>query len=756
MADEKQRAIQRLNALLGSDLKNLDNVSRLHEQFEQERKEIEESLSLASTEAPPKVQAVIEDTERLADQISDCVRSCEFLRLLIEEQTSQSCKIEELRGSIDEITYLEKSVRYLQFIQCIEDISNKIQTSFLAKEDESAVAYYENLLEISIKVRSSKCHHLLNYLRETHHFWYDHLKDKFSKEFNEVLKTIKWPFTGSNASAAVSQPSDVMVRFTLITEYLLRLQVPKDATTESTVTSTLLTDFASISLPIALLIRPLKQRFIYHFSGAKQTNRQDKPEWFFTQILTWIKSLASWVHKHVQPVANILNLDVNAKVEFMRGLVQLAVEKVHSELSIVQYDDALFAHLVDESLGFERELRDSLLYPQNQPGVVFVLTQAHIFVKWINIEKKYATEKMDAILSSETAWDTLTGASNDGMKVTECAEAFLTLLMTITDRYSHLPQPGHRLQFLELQLELIDDWRVRLLQLLHEEYTDPLSSIVPKILNTQRYVSSVLVEWADTVHFIQLHFFKKQFEAAEFAENWEAEVAENIAEEDGSVFSEVLVLLERLEKELIEQICDSLVMDVKAKSRPYRTDKWFAMQSEKEISSLSLTPSGCAMFHELATCLRSLHELLARSLFTRALKKLAGQFDQYLLEEVVLTNRFNSGGAAQFRHDIFRNLFPLFGLYISKPDSHFPLYVPQFSVYRCLNKQLYASCLALRTREACSLLNMALGSAMLLMEALETDENTTEVLADVGIYKLPLESVLAVLKTRTDVGTSLS
>ncbi|XP_012271863.1 RAD50-interacting protein 1 isoform X4 [Orussus abietinus] len=733
MADEKQRAIQRLNALLGSDLKNLDNVSRLHEQFEQERKEIEESLSLASTEAPPKVQAVIEDTERLADQISDCVRSCEFLRLLIEEQTSQSCKIEELRGSIDEITYLEKSVRYLQFIQCIEDISNKIQTSFLAKEDESAVAYYENLLEISIKVRSSKCHHLLNYLRETHHFWYDHLKDKFSKEFNEVLKTIKWPFTGSNASAAVSQPSDVMVRFTLITEYLLRLQVPKDATTESTVTSTLLTDFASISLPIALLIRPLKQRFIYHFSGAKQTNRQDKPEWFFTQILTWIKSLASWVHKHVQPVANILNLDVNAKVEFMRGLVQLAVEKVHSELSIVQYDDALFAHLVDESLGFERELRDSLLYPQNQPGVVFVLTQAHIFVKWINIEKKYATEKMDAILSSETAWDTLTGASNDGMKVTECAEAFLTLLMTITDRYSHLPQPGHRLQFLELQLELIDDWRVRLLQLLHEEYTDPLSSIVPKILNTQRYVSSVLVEWADTVHFIQLHFFKKQFEAAEFAENWEAEVAENIAEEDGSVFSEVLVLLERLEKELIEQICDSLVMDVKAKSRPYRTDKWFAMQSEKEISSLSLTPSGCAMFHELATCLRSLHELLARSLFTRALKKLAGQFDQYLLEEVVLTNRFNSGGAAQFRHDIFRNLFPLFGLYISKPDSHFPL-----------------------TREACSLLNMALGSAMLLMEALETDENTTEVLADVGIYKLPLESVLAVLKTRTDVGTSLS
>ena len=72
----------------------------------------------------------------------------------------------------------------------------------------------------------------------------------------------------------------------------------------------------------------------------------------------------------------------------MRALIQLAVEKLHSELSIVQYDDALFAHLVDEALGFERELRETLFYPSTQPATVFVLTQAHIFVKWINMEKK--------------------------------------------------------------------------------------------------------------------------------------------------------------------------------------------------------------------------------------------------------------------------------------------------------------------------------------------------------------------------------
>lgn len=77
----------------------------------------------------------------------------------------------------------------------------------------------------------------------------------------------------------------------------------------------------------------------------------------------------------------------------MRALVRLAVEKIHSELPVVQYDDVLFAHLVDEALGFERELRETLLYPPTQPAIVFVLTQAHIFVKWINMEKKCECEK---------------------------------------------------------------------------------------------------------------------------------------------------------------------------------------------------------------------------------------------------------------------------------------------------------------------------------------------------------------------------
>lgn len=72
----------------------------------------------------------------------------------------------------------------------------------------------------------------------------------------------------------------------------------------------------------------------------------------------------------------------------MRGLVQLAVEKLCAELPTIQYDDFTFSHCVDEALGFDRELRENYDYPTNQPSVLAVLTQAAVFMKWLVLEKK--------------------------------------------------------------------------------------------------------------------------------------------------------------------------------------------------------------------------------------------------------------------------------------------------------------------------------------------------------------------------------
>ncbi|KYN11646.1 RAD50-interacting protein 1, partial [Trachymyrmex cornetzi] len=728
--DIKQKVIRRFNEQLGSTLKNLEGIYDFEEHLKAEKDEIEKSLSMASTTAPSKVKAVVENVECVNFEVEQLQEICLDLGKMIKETFSENDKNLELQEVVDKISQLDKSLSYLYFIRYVENISHELEASLLSGDDQSMITLYTTLTNISCQLQTSVCHHLVNYVHETLHFWYNIIKKKLSKEYNDLLKILKWPFCGTNATSLTTPLPETMTRFKILVEYLFHLQLP-DEMIKPVVTSVLLTDFAPISLPITFLVRPLRQRFVYHFTGAKLTNRQDKPEWFFTQILTWIKDHVQWVQKNVQPVADSVGFGhLDIKAEFMRALVQLAVEKLHSELPMVQYDDTLFAHLVDEALGFERELRETLLYPHTQPATIFVLTQAHIFVKWINMEKKYATEKMDAILSSNTAWERLTSPDIDDMKVTECADAFLTLLTTISDRYKHLPQPGHRLQFLELQLELIDDWRVRLLQLLHENYEDPLTSLMPYILNTLHYVATVLEEWGVTVHFLQLHFFKKQFEAVENATDKGNDVKENIGEIEGTVFDEAVVLLRRLEKELINEISDSVALDVKAKSRAYRTDKWFAMQSSKEVASLSMTPSGCPMFQELATRLHILHNVLALPLFNQAWKNLAAQFDQFLFEEVVLVNHFNNGGAEQLQYDILRNLFPLFGLYINKPESYFPL-----------------------IKEACILLNILMGSAILLEEALNNDDKnvSAEILADVGVYKMSAKLALKVIGTRTDI-----
>ncbi|XP_036144907.1 RAD50-interacting protein 1 isoform X1 [Monomorium pharaonis] len=727
--DIKQKIIHKFNEQLGSNLKNLEGMYNFQDCLKTEKDEIEKSLSMASTTTPSKVKMVIENAEYVNCEVEQLQGICLALSNRIEKTFDKNDKNLELQDVINKIGQLDKSLFYIYFVRYIENMSDEIETSLLFGDDRSMITLYMSLTNISYQLQTSVCHHLVNYVHETMHFWHNLIKERLSKEYNDLLKTLKWPFCGTNATLLSTPLPEIMTRFKTLVEYLFHLQLPEKMI-KPVVTSALLTDFAPVSLPIALLVRPLRQRFIYHFTGAKLTNRQDKPEWFFTQILTWIKDHVQWIQKNIQPIVNSIGFEhLDIKVEFMRALVELAVEKLYSELSIVQYDDTLLAHLVDEALGFERELRETLLYPQTQPATIFVLTQAHIFVKWINMEKKYATEKMDAILSSNTAWERLMGPDIDDMKVTECADAFLTLLITISDRYKYLPQPGHRLQFLELQLELVDDWRVRLLQLLHENYEDPLTSLMPYILNTLHYVASVLEEWGTTVHFLQLHFFKKQFKAIENATDKGNDVSENIGEIEGTVFDEAVVLLQRLEKELINEISDSVALDIKAKSRAYRTDKWFAMQPSKEVSSLSVTPSGCSMFQELAMRLHMLHNVLALPLFNQAWKSLAAQLDQFLFEEVVLVNHFNRGGAEQLQYDILRNLFPLFSLYINKPESYFPL-----------------------IKEACILLNVLMGSAILLKEMLHNNQSASEeILADVGVHKMSAKLALKVIATRTDI-----
>lgn len=69
-------------------------------------------------------------------------------------------------------------------------------------------------------------------------------------------------------------------------------------------------------------------------------------------------------------------------------MIQLTIEKLVLDIEEICADEQLFAHLIDEILAFEQDLKTYLSYPINLPSSILVLTQPVFFGKWLYIEDK--------------------------------------------------------------------------------------------------------------------------------------------------------------------------------------------------------------------------------------------------------------------------------------------------------------------------------------------------------------------------------
>lgn len=260
-------------------------------------------------------------------------------------------------------------------------------------------------------------------------------------------------------------------------------------------------------------------------------------------------------------------------------------------------------------------------------------------------------DKMDAILHAENSWIVIDpNTLDDDLKIPKCADKFVCLLEAIKDRYYSLIQPGHQLQFLDLQLKLIDDFRRRLVQL----HSNGVIESIP-ILNAINYVKMVLSEWGENIHYLHLH-------AALVGPN---------AEEVNSVFEHPVSELEHWTQELLKNLATKAVNEIKAKSMAYRHDGWPNMPEQNSREPFILSPSAGEMFQVMVTILHNFERTLSANLFNVTLRIIAKQIDDYILDSMVMNNKFSPAGAAQFNYDMTRNMFALFGQYSRRPDLLF-------------------------------------------------------------------------------------
>ncbi|XP_054480870.1 RAD50-interacting protein 1-like, partial [Anoplopoma fimbria] len=502
---------------VGCDLKSLKNVGNLLEKLREENSVLEEQVLTVSSSVPPKVSAALLAAEDAVSSLEDLLQRERLISNKLHQHLQGAQPwMDNLGQTLNQVDTIERHVKYLRCLQHIEELSAAVQQCLMTSSVWEAIRAVDNMAALDAGLSRSGCSHLQDFLRETLHFWHKIIKDRLAGDFEKVLTQLHWPIISppTQSLTPTANGQEINSQLELLVTQLLALQTSDDLVSQRALASCQSappTQPASLAkapspatplcLPIQIMLLPLSRRFRYHFYGNRQTNTLSKPEWYLTQVLMWMGNSSAFMEEKIQPILDRAGASISAMVELCRGLLSLVQEKVASDASRLLYDDVLFCHLVEEVLQFEKELRSNQSYPAPLPGLLHLLLEDTILQKWLTVEKKMAVEKMDAMLSAEGAWSSQYKdiSDMDELKAPDCAETFMTLLQVITERYRALPCPSAQLKFLGLQRELVDDFRIRLTQVMKEESRCPLGARYCAILNAVNYISTILGDWGDNV-----------------------------------------------------------------------------------------------------------------------------------------------------------------------------------------------------------------------------------------------------------------
>lgn len=112
--------------------------------------------------------------------------------------------------------------------------------------------------------------------------------------------------------------------------------------------------------------------------------------------------------------------------------------------------------------------------------------------------------------------------------------------------------------------------------------------------------------------------------------NTEAPLRSQLAEISGSVFDDAIRLYEHIEKDMVRTLATYVFTEVRARSQPYRRDKWFHTDSPTtpQAGPVELSPSICPLLEVLARHLHSLKDSLAPRLFMQLWNIVAQDLDK--------------------------------------------------------------------------------------------------------------------------------
>lgn len=162
-------------------------------------------------------------------------------------------------------------------------------------------------------------------------------------------------------------------------------------------------------LPLDQLLQLPLLSFTYHFLTQRPTNRLDKPEWFFSHILTFLTTHSPFLDTVVLPLLRSHGYTVHPITYFLHALFDAMKRKMRTDLELIAaLDDkqGLIMHYMDQVLDFDQSVK-AILSPF---GLTFddqcidVITKHHDwFSTWIQCQVDIGKRIFEVGL--EGAWE---------------------------------------------------------------------------------------------------------------------------------------------------------------------------------------------------------------------------------------------------------------------------------------------------------------------------------------------------------------
>ncbi|KAJ6604224.1 TIP-1 family-domain-containing protein [Mycena vulgaris] len=480
-----------------NDLDGLENAV-----LEAKQREDELKANLAISQA--SVDVLVSQTREAAQAHTRTAQTLSLQRhslsdelsYLFHQLTSAMSDGDSESTLLEDIETLHRNLKELQsvkgYVQVIEHALKRSEAACeqirssptTAPLSYASVTQYQSLQEFVTKV-SDACTsiedgagkqtlNLVSFLEKIRDKCWADIKGSLSASLLAAAERLRWPMPVDYVAASLTDRKDFERAFS----DLLKLQKigeklrPPNSKERSEKDGL---------YPLQALIQPISLRFKYHFEGTRQTNRMDKPEWYFTHVLNVLHEHRPFMETVIQPLLSATeHRGIVAWREFTLLLFPLLSRKLRRSMPSLLPYPPLLAHTIYQTLVFDAAVGEegfSLTGTSAQDkgdkwdGISdVILGKEEWFAAWMDGEKQFADNQYHEIIGAIDAWHIAEdeGGEDSGhtreLRSTSSARRLKALVEQVTDRYSPLPHFAHRTRFLiTVQIPLLENYYGRIL-----------------------------------------------------------------------------------------------------------------------------------------------------------------------------------------------------------------------------------------------------------------------------------------------------